>query len=463
MRIREGMQAVVIGLGAAGLSTARYLLSRGARVRVSDQRGLDRIDPATVAWLRQHEVALEHGGHTAAFLAGAEMVIPGPGVPLDLPALQAARAQGLPILGELALAAGQYPAPVVAVTGSNGKTTVTSLIGHLLRAANKKTFVGGNIGTPLLDYFTDPNQYDAVVLELSSFQLDLAGAFRPDIGLLLNLTPDHLDRHGSFEAYAHAKMRMFAHQVAGDCAILGVDDPLVAAAQLEKGVRWQTFGLDETCAARIVAGAVRLRLEQNGVRREEYYDLAPTRLASSVNQLNAAAAVLAAAQLGCDADAIASGLASFTPPPHRMAEVAVIDGIRFINDSKATNIGALAAALGGCQAPVVLIAGGRDKGSDYTLLREVVGRRVKHLVLLGEAAGMMRTALAPVVSTETVGSMAEAVRGAMAAAVSGDLVLLAPGCASFDMFSGYEERGRVFADQVLQLGRERAAQGGMPS
>ena len=459
MRIRDGLQAAVIGLGTAGLSTVRYLAAQGARVRVSDQRGLDQIEPATVAWLREHDVSLEYGGHTTAFLASAEMVIPGPGVPLDLPVLRTAREQGMPIMGELALAAGQYPVPVIAVTGSNGKTTVTSLIGHLLRAANKTPFVGGNIGTPLLDYFADPDHYDSVVLELSSFQLDLAGSFRPDVGLLLNLSPDHLDRHGSFAAYAGAKMKLFAHQVAGDCAILGADDPMAAATPMCERVRRHTFGRSEECSARIVDGQVELRTGRNGMECLARLDLGPTRLHSSVNQLNAAAAVLAVAQLGCEPEAIERGLLSFEPPPHRMAEVATIAGVRFINDSKATNIGALEAALGGCEAPVVLIAGGRDKGSDYTLLREVVGCKVKRLILLGEAAGMMRAALETAVATETVGSMAEAVRRAMAAAKSGDLVLLAPGCASFDMFSGYEERGRVFTEQVLQLDQERRTNG----
>lgn len=449
------MQAVVIGLGAAGLSTVRYLLARGAQVRVSDRRQEAEIEGETLAFLRQAGIRLECGGHTTAFLAGAEIVIPGPGVPLDLPVLQAAREQGVPILGELALAAGEFPVTVIAVTGSNGKTTVTSLIGHLLRAAGKDPFVGGNIGTPLLDYFADPEAYDAVVLELSSFQLDLAGTFRPDIGLLLNISPDHLDRHGSLEAYAKAKMQLFVSQAAGDCAILGADDPVAAATPLKAGVRRCTFGRTTGSEALIASGQVRLELEQGGVLRRELYDLGPTRLHSSVNQLNAAAAILAIALLGCDFEGIVRGLAGFEPPPHRMAEVATIDGVRFINDSKATNIGALEAALAGCEAPVVLIAGGRDKGSDYTLLREVIGRKVKYLILLGEAADLMRPALGDVVAHETAESMEDAVRKAMAAAVSGDLVLLAPGCASFDMFSGYEERGRVFAGHVLQLLGER--------
>ena len=455
MQIRQGTQAFVIGLGTAGLATVRYLIAQGVRVKVSDQRHIDQIEPATIELLRQADVALETGGHTPDFLVGADLVIPGPGVPLDLPVLRAAREQGIPIAGELALAAEQFLVPVIAVTGSNGKTTVTSLIGHLLRTAGKRPFVGGNIGTPLLDYFVAPNDYDAVVLELSSFQLDLAGLFRPDIGLLLNISPDHLDRHGSLAAYTAAKMRLFANQVLGDIAILGADDPVAAATPVNAGVCRCTFGRADACAARIVDGQIQLCIEQDGALRSEAYDLRQTKLHSSVNQLNAAAAVLAVALGGCRHEDLVRGLADFMPPPHRMAEVAVVDGVRFINDSKATNIGALEAALGGCEAPVVLIAGGRDKASDFTLLREVVGRKVKHLVLVGEAAPLMQAALGSIVTIELATSMEDAVRRAMTAAAGGDIVLLAPGCASFDMFSGYAERGRVFTEHVLQLARER--------
>lgn len=446
---------MVMGLGAAGLSTVRYLLNCGVRVKVSDRRGLEQIEPETRQFLKQAGVELEAGGHSVAFLAGADAVIPGPGVPLDLPVLAAARQQGLPIMGELALAAGQFQVPVIAVTGSNGKTTVTSLIGALLQVAGKAPFVGGNIGTPLLDYFADPGPYATAVLELSSFQLDLAGDFRPDIGLLLNISPDHLDRHGSLDAYTSAKTRLFNSQVAGDCAILGADDPVVDATRINSGVSGFRFGREPRCEARIIDGKVRLRLEHGWEAITATYDLAHTKLHSSVNQLNAAAAILAATLCGCSVEAIKRGLATFSPPPHRMAEVAEIDGVRFINDSKATNIGALQAALSGCTAPVVLIAGGRDKGGDYTLLQEVVRQRVKHLVLVGEAARLMQAALGGVVTTEHAATMEEAVRKAMAVSVAGDLVLLAPGCASFDMFSGYEERGRVFAESVLSLLKEQ--------
>lgn len=459
MQIQQGTQALVIGLGAAGLSTVRYLLARGVRVKVSDQRQVDQIDPATLDLFRQANVELEAGGHTLGMLSGTDLVIPGPGVPLDLPLVQAARDQGIPIAGELALAAGQFSAPVIAVTGSNGKTTVTSLIGHLLRAAGRHPFVGGNIGTPLLDYFAAPQDYDVVVLELSSFQLDLAGLFRPDIGLLLNISPDHLDRHGSMAAYAHAKMNIFAKQRKGDVAILGADDPVAAATPVNDGVFRCTFGRVEGCDACIAGGRVQLEINHTGVSRSEVYELGGTRLHSSVNQLNAAAALLATALHGCRHEELVRGLADFNPPPHRMAEVATVAGVRFVNDSKATNIGALEAALGGCESPVVLIAGGRDKASDFTLLRAVVSRKVKHLVLVGEAASLMEAALGSVVTTELAMTMKDAVRRAMAAASSGDIVLLAPGCASFDMFSGYAERGRIFAEHVMQLALEREATG----
>jgi UDP-N-acetylmuramoylalanine--D-glutamate ligase len=453
MQITKGMQAVVIGLGAAGLSTVQYLLRQGVRVAVSDRRTAEQIAPDTVRFLEQSEVRLETGGHTAAFLAGADVVIPGPGVPLDSPIIGIARERGIPVLGELALVAGRYSVPVIAVTGSNGKTTVTSLIGALLQQAGKAPFVGGNIGTPLLAYFDDPAPYQTVVLELSSFQLDLAGDFRPDVGLLLNISPDHLDRHGSLAAYTEAKMHLFHSQVAGDVAILGGDDPLSAETRLNAGVRAFRFGRKEDCTAQISDGRIHVRVEREAGINEAVYPLEGTRLYSSVNQLNAAAAILAATLCGCSPEAISVGLASFVPPPHRMAEVAEIDGVCFINDSKATNIGALQAALSGCTAPVILIAGGRDKGSDYGLLQEVVREKVKHLILIGEAAGLMHTALGSVVATESATTMADAVSKAMIAAAPGNVVLLAPGCASYDMFSGYEERGRVFADCVLELSR----------
>lgn len=456
VQFKPGKTAGILGLGVAGRATVRFLLDQGLRLKVSDLRPQQEVEleePGFLDFLAQHGVYSEFGSHGSDFLDGLDVLVPAPGVPLQSPLIVEARKQEIPLAGELALAAGHFAAPVIAITGSNGKTTVTGLIGHLLQTAGKNPFVGGNIGTPLLEYCLDQVRYDWVVLELSSFQLDLAGSFRPEIGILLNITPDHLDRHGSLQAYANAKMQLFAAQHEADAAILGCDDALVAQIRLNAGVQRLCFGTDEGAACRVEEEGVRLRLGAE----EFFFPLGGTKLASSVNRLNAAAAILAAKLAGCSNEAIAQGLADFEPPAHRMAEVAVINGVRYIDDSKATNIGALAAALSACPAQVVLIAGGRDKGGDYGLLREIVSRKLRHLVLIGEAAPLMEKALAKLVTCERAADLAQAVQAASAAARPGDTVLLAPGCSSFDMFSGYAERGNFFSRAVLALQQRSGA------
>lgn len=430
----------------------RFLAALGLQLKVSDQREqaqLEREVPEFLHFLAENRAVCEFGGTSAGFLEGLDLLSPAPGVPLQSPILVEAQRRGLPLLGELALAAGRFQVPVIAVTGSNGKTTSTSLIGHLLRQAGKKPFVGGNIGTPLLEYYLHPEGFDCVVLELSSFQLDLAGAFRPDIGLLLNITPDHLDRHGSLESYAAAKRKLFAAQRPGDTAILGLDDPLAAATTLPDGVRRLGFGesLEADCV--VEADAVRLRLA--GQDQPLSLSLNGTHLHSLVNRLNAAAAVLTCSVLNFDTTAFAAGLSSFQPAAHRMAEVALIKGVSYVDDSKATNIGAMAAALNSCPGQAVLIAGGKDKGGDYALVADTVRQKVRTLVLLGEAAPLIEAAYGKLVPVQRAGDMPEAVRLAQAAACPGDTVLLAPGCSSFDMFTSYAERGKVFAEAVLAL------------
>ncbi len=446
------MKALVLGLGVSGRSVVRYLHDRGVAVSVSEHRPRTELAAGELALVEEMAVRLETGGHTERFLADADLVVAGPGVPMTQEVLEAARRRGIPVVGELALAAGNFPVPVIAVTGSNGKTTVTGLIGALLEASGRRVFVGGNIGRPLLDFFTDHVEADCAVLELSSFQLERARGFRADIALLLNITPDHLDRHGGMEGYAAAKYRIFAGQGPEDVAILSGDDPLVMAADTGPARRL-VFGRAPDCDA--VTGGSRVT-----VRREEGtvvgFDLAATRLHSGVNRLNAAAAILAALAAGCDPAAIAMGLAAFRPPEHRMTRVGSADGVTWINDSKATNAGAVAAALESCDTPVVLIAGGRDKGGDFRLLRDPVAARVRLLVLMGEAAGIMEQALGDLVPVVHAADMAAAVRAAAAGAKEGDTVLLAPACASFDMFDSYEQRGRVFTRLVRELLAGRA-------
>jgi UDP-N-acetylmuramoylalanine--D-glutamate ligase len=449
------MRAVVVGLGRSGLAVVRYLHAQGLEVAVSEYRQAEELAVEEQELLDRFQVQLESGGHSGSFFRNADLVVSSPGIPADLPVLVTARRQGIPVVGELALAAGKFSVPVIGVTGSNGKTTVTSLIGHLLRTAGKKVFVGGNIGTPLMEYLLEPADVEVVVLELSSFQLESAGKFRPDIGLLLNLSADHLDRHGSMEQYAAAKQQLFTWQQPGDIAILGMDDPLVMEAVPKKGTVLQ-FGRQTGGQAVIRGQEVLVQPGFGSDGAVEHYSLAATRLASAVNLYNGAAAILAVRSLGCSQEAVRNGLVDYEPPEHRMTPLGTINGVAFINDSKATNVGAVVAALAGFGKEVVLIAGGRDKGSDFSALCPAMTAHVRHLLLIGEAAGDLAAVLDKVVEVEFAHSMKDAVEQAFLAAEPGNTVLLAPACASFDMFVNYEERGRVFSESVAELASRTA-------
>ncbi len=446
MELAGIQKAVVVGLGVSGMAAVRFFRDRGIEVAVSEHRPLSALAGEERAMLR--ELAHETGGHSEQFVLQGDCIVPSPGVPLDLPVLAAARRTGIPIVGELALAAGMFSVPVIGVTGSNGKTTVTSLIGTLLRSCGYRPFVGGNIGNPLLSALTRRDEYDVLVLELSSFQLDLAGEFRPDIGLLLNLTPDHLDRHGTMEAYIRAKMKLFRHQGVQDYAILGGDDPQALRQAENMRASVATFGQGDRHQARIVGDEIYVDLPGRG---SGWFSLSGTGLASPVNRLNAAAAILAVIALGAKERCVADGLQAFVPVEHRMTRVAEIQGVAFINDSKATNVGALAAALKSCPPGVILIAGGRDKQGDFSGLRQLVRERVTHMLCIGEAAGMLEEVFGGWTRIERVADMQTAVSRGAALAEPGQTVLLAPGCASFDMFADYKQRGRVFTEAVHAL------------
>lgn len=437
--------AVILGLGISGIAALRYLQNQGLNVAVSEFRSLEMLTSQEQALVQ--DLDFETGGHSEDFILTQDMIVPGPGVPLDLPVLQAARSAEIPIIGELGLAAGNISVPVIGVTGSNGKTTVTSLIGALLSDCGYHPFVGGNIGAPLLDALTGSVDYDVLVLELSSFQLDLSGAFRPDIALLLNLSPDHLDRHGSIEEYVRAKQRIFSKQRPNDCTILGGDDPLVMEQAPGIKATVATFGHGRRHQAHIIGD--RIALDWCG--RQSEFSLTATALNSRVNRLNAAAAILAVRQLDASDSCIRKGLASFVPIEHRMTQVAELDGVIFINDSKATNIGAMAAALESCPPGVVLIAGGRDKQGDFTELRELIKKNVAHMICIGEATNLLQETFGDLVEVETALDMQAAVARSAALAGPGQTVLLAPGCASYDMFADYGARGRAFTRAVQTL------------
>ncbi len=445
--IYPGIKIAVLGLGVSGRAAVRYALHCGAEVFVSDNRQEQRFLAEDGEFIAKTHVDWEAGGHSREFLGKADLLLVSPGVNLELPLLKSLRDDGVRIAGEFAVAAGQIDVPVVAVSGTNGKTTVTTLIGEILKGAGKRVFVGGNIGTPLYEYLLKPEDYDIIVVEVSSFQLESAGDFSPDVGLLLNISPDHLDRHLSMENYVQAKMQLFVHQRPGDIAVINGDDML--CRKLPSGLQSVvcTFGKQEGCTAIISDNQITLTL---GDEIEEYR-LEDMGQLNDITLMNYAAAIIAVRSQGCSYPETLVGLRAFRPLPHRIEFVADINGVSYYNDSKATNTGAVIGALAQFTNNVILIAGGRDKGDDYRLLRESVAAKVKKVIVLGESAELIREALAGVADIVTVSSIEDAVQTAAQKAVSGDVVLLSPACSSFDMFTSYGHRGNEFKKAVLAL------------
>jgi UDP-N-acetylmuramoylalanine--D-glutamate ligase len=452
--LKPGNRALIVGLGTSGISAVRFLLELGLEVSVSEGGRAAQLDGEVLQWLQEKGVKLETGGHTSEFFCSADSILVSPGIPLELPALTAARRAGIPIFGEMALAPEFLRTPVVAVTGTNGKSTVTSLIGEICRAAGKKVFVGGNIGVPLTDYLSGPQDAEVAVLEISSFQLDTAGEFRPRVAVLLNISPDHLDRYDGFEAYAASKLSIVRHQLPADTLVYNADDPVIRQQLGKLPLRSGTlpFSVEKPPAGGAFLQGDRITLEgfgPAGTAREGYF-LAGTGLRGVPNGLNAMAAALAARAIGCPPDAVTTGMKNFKTLPHRLSLVAERDGVKFYDDSKATNEGAAASALQGFEGPVILIAGGRGKGGDYSILASAVRGKVKAMLLLGEASSRMAEVFGKLTRVERVKDMGEAVSRSITLAESGDVVLLAPACASFDMFRSYAHRGETFRQAVLE-------------
>jgi len=440
----ENQRVLVIGLGRSGLAAARLLLTRGAVVTGTDVATRERLSDE----LDQLPMRLVLGGHAGIDFEEYELVVVSPGVP-RLSELEAARQRGLRVIGELELASRFCRAPVVAVGGTNGKSTVTTLIGEILVRSGKRTFVGGNLGTPLSEAVGQ--DFELLVVEVSSFQLERVESFRPRVAVLLNITDDHLDRYPGFVEYAAAKGNCFVNQTPADLAVVPFGDAVCAAQAARGGARVSRFGS---------AGEVRVEgravLEAaTGLR----FSLSESRLFGQHNLLNAAAAVAATRELGVEPAAIQETLTSFAPLPHRMAYVASVEGVRYYDDSKGTNVGAAVTALLGLEERAgVLIAGGRDKLGSYAPLVEALRSRGRGLVVLGEAAGAIADAVGTVVPVKWARDMSEAVGLAHELARPSDAVLLSPACSSFDMYSGYAERGERFVQAVMQLALERRSQ-----
>lgn len=442
-----GKHVVVVGLGRSGVAAARLLASRGARVTGNDNRDRAALgDTAQV--LQDAGVSLVLGEHPVALLSSADQIVVSPGVP-PLPALSAAERAGVPIAGEVELASWFIEGRIVGITGTNGKSTVTSLVGEMCRRGGRPTFVGGNLGTPLIDVVdTDAARPDGtVIVELSSFQLERVGRLRVNVAVLLNLSEDHLDRYPNYQAYCAAKANIFAGQRCDDFAVLPDGDAAVAA--LEHGpAEILTFGGAAGCVRVVDQHIVDA---SSGLR----FPLSDLRLSGRHNVDNACAAALVAGLAGASPDDIAAVLGSFSGLPHRMQVVGQRGGVSFLDDSKATNVGAACASLDGLRASggrVVLIAGGVHKGASYAPLAERLARQGRGVVLIGEATPLLQDALrgAPH-PVATAGSMADAVAQAAAIAQRGDQVLLSPACSSYDMFRSYAHRGDAFAEAVHAL------------
>jgi UDP-N-acetylmuramoylalanine--D-glutamate ligase len=449
----EGQRVLVLGMGRSGVSVARWLAKEGAQVTVSEAKSEDEVDKALVNDMQSRGIAVETGGHREQTFLSADLIVPSPGVPLDIGPLQTAKQEGIPVLGEMALALQQVDAPIVAVTGTNGKSTVTALLGAMLEAGGKRVFVGGNIGTPLSDFVAERRQAEVVVLEVSSFQLDTMKSFDPAIGLLLNISPDHLDRYPSYDAYVQSKLRIFKDQGPGHVAILNDDDGVLSQFKPLGKALVLRYGEKKKKNRQAFAEGKKIIAALPG-RPAHAFSLNRCVLPGKHNRENVMAAVLAGLALEVEAPVIQETVDRFQGLPHRLEWVARIHDVDFYNDSKATNVEAAAKAVSSFDQPVVLIAGGRHKGSDYAPLVQVAKGRVINAVFLGESKHLLAKAFEKVIPFSLADSMGEAVAQAFAAARPQDVVLLAPACSSFDMFSDYAERGIAFREAVRGLGHE---------
>ena len=449
----NGKKVLVIGLARTGVATSLFCARHEAIVTAVDTRPESELAEIAVK-LRAAKISLQLGGYTEKILDGVDLVIPSPGVPADSAILKAARANNIPVWSEIELADRFLHGRLVGITGSNGKTTTTSLIEHILKNSGFSTLLAGNIGTPLIDVVEQTTDQTITVVELSSFQLELTETFRSNISIFLNLTPDHLDRHGSMEAYAAAKARIFEKQTADDFAILNADDPASTPyAPTKPKVFW--FSRKQ----RVAQGAFLLGEEiifRHHGEEEIILKQSEIPLPGAHNLENVLAAVAATRLAGAQPNGIAKAIRSFSGVEHRLEFVAERNGVRYYNDSKATNVDATLKALDAFPGRILIILGGKDKGSDYTVLQTPLREKAILALLIGAAAQKIESQIAGSVAIERAGTIQRAVEVASRAAQPGDIVLLAPACASFDQFENYEHRGRVFKQLVQQLTEQTA-------
>lgn len=444
-------KVVVVGAGVSGLALCRLLVERSALVVLSDRQ-----TGASIPELDQLEglpVTFDFGGHTTELFTSADLIVLSPGVPATIPAVQAAARHSVPIIGEIELASREIEAPIIGITGTNGKSTTTALLGKILKDCGATTFVGGNIGEPLTNAIADQS-LEWLVVELSSFQLETIEQFHPRYAMLLNISDDHLDRYAERQDYIAAKQRLFTNMSDDDFVILNADDPLVVKTAETIAARKIWFSTKQSLSEgmSLQDGQIVWRWQEE----ERSFPVEQMLLKGLHNIENAMAAMMPALCEGYSDSKVWNAVCSFKGLPHRMELVRTIDGVDWFNDSKGTNIGSVTMSLAGLSTPVTLIAGGKDKGGDFRILSESVRAKVAHLILIGEAAERMEQELGSCTHTVRAESMQSAVETAQKITSAGGTVLLSPGCSSFDMFGSYIERGEVFTRLVTALKMKEA-------
>jgi UDP-N-acetylmuramoylalanine--D-glutamate ligase len=446
----KGKKVLVVGLGKSGLAAALFLRHKGALVTVSDVRSAEALAKDIPALLEEG-IMVEAGGHGLLTFRRQDLIVVSPGVPLDTPELVQVKNFGLPVIGEVELAARFLKGKMLAITGSNGKTTTTALVGEILQKSGAPTLVGGNIGVPVIGLVEQSTDETWFVLEVSSFQLESTIEFHPRIAVILNITPDHLDRHGTFENYARAKERIFAAMDEHDCVVLNADNQPTAEAAARTRARTYWFSLEHPVdqGAWLQDGSIVYRGERGGAI-EEIMPINGIPLKGTHNVENVLAAVVAARLAGVPVDVIRRAVESFEAVEHRLEYVDTLNGVEFYNDSKATNVDATAKAVAAFSSGIHLIMGGKDKGSPYTVLNDLLRERVRAVYTIGSAAAKIESQLRGVVPVLACETLEKAVAEAAAAARPGEVVLLAPACSSFDQFESYEHRGRVFKELVCE-------------
>ena len=455
-------KVLVVGLGMTGIATARFLKKMGAVITVTDISKEDELDES-VAIIRELGINMELGSHENSTFENADLIVLSPGVPHAIPQIQKAKDKGIDVLGEIELASKFISQPVIAITGTNGKTTTTTLLGEMLKSSGFNVFVGGNIGSPLIGYVDREEKAEIVVVEVSSFQLDTIENFKPKISILLNITEDHLDRYSDFNAYVKSKCRIFENQNSDDTVVLNGFDPLIRkyTENINSRKLFFTARKENEEGATVNGKNIKLFYESSCKTPSPIsIDLSGTSIKGKHNIENASAACLAALSAGGTIEGIQTALDKFKGLPHRLEYVATVNGVKYFNDSKATNADAVARALECFSNRVILIMGGRNKGADFDSLRDTVRHITKKIIAIGEAKENIISSFNDVVSINTASTMEDAVCTAGDAAKPGDVVLLSPACSSFDMYDDYTHRGKVFckAVELLKKGGGKACE-----